>query len=158
MPHLMFEITVSPIIDQTPKTKFKIMVNKGKSKMLKRLLTLSLVSSISAVATATIAAPVMPTADPNGDYYFVREARRWRVVDRDPNGLNCRSGPGANYPVVEVKVTGETLFLASEHFGGSPPYINLDERDLPWLKVDGGYESYCFVRANSRFIRPIPEN
>lgn len=125
--------------------------------MFRQLLTLCLVSSISAISTAAMATPLMPIPDTNGDYYSVREARRWTVVDRDPNGLNCRSGPGTNYAVVVVQPQGQTLYLASEHFGGGPPYINLDERELPWLKVDGGYESYCFVRANSWFIQPIQE-
>ncbi|MEB3826119.1 SH3 domain-containing protein, partial [Phormidium sp. CCY1219] len=72
-------------------------------------------------------------------------------------GLNCRSGPGTEYSVVEVKSPNERLFLASIHFGGGPPYINFDERGLPWLKVDGGYETYCFVRANTLFIEPTRE-
>ncbi|MEB3826084.1 SH3 domain-containing protein [Phormidium sp. CCY1219] len=75
-----------------------------------------------------------------------------------PNGLNCRSGPGTEYSVVEVKSANDPLSLATIHFvGGGPPYINLDESGLPWLKVDGGYETHCFVRANTEFIEPTSE-
>ena len=125
--------------------------------MLRRLLALSLISSISAVPTAAVASAEIPRADANGNYYYVSEARIWRVVDPDPDGLNCRSGPGTNYSVVEVKRPGQNLYLASEHFGGGPPYIEKDKRGLPWLKVDGGYESYCFVRANTLFVEPTRE-
>ena len=124
--------------------------------MFRQLFTLGLVSLIAAVPTVALASAETPRPDENGDYDYIAQAFVWKVKDL-PNGLNCRSGHCSYHSVVEVRSANDFLYLASTHFvGGGRPYINLDESGLPWLKVNGGYETYCFVRANTEFIEPTP--
>ncbi|MBP0030843.1 RICIN domain-containing protein [Roseofilum sp. Guam] len=118
--------------------------------MLKQLLGISLFSTIAISSSIVLAAPSMPRPDKNGDYTYVREADRWRVVDSE--GLNCRSRPGTRFVVLEVKRPGAVLRRTI----GSPSIRN-DGRGLPWLLVEARDGSPCFVRANRRFIEPIAE-
>ncbi|MCT7969736.1 hypothetical protein NG799_25825 [Laspinema sp. D1] len=112
------------------------------------------------IAQVAVAAEPYPQADENGDYYIVNGQGsgmpyEWEVVDPDPNGLNCRELDRSarnindiyNFPIRTALPTGERI---------SSPRINLDDRGLPWLWVGSSATRYpCFVRANSRFVRPI---
>lgn len=107
----------------------------------------------------------LPQPNANGDYLRTRH-RQWRVVDPDPEGLNCRWLEGVDqdrewdayidlemmsWPVV-VRFQAGTLLRASTRFNGWS--IVTDNRGLPWLKVALGNDRLCLVRANRRFIRP----
>jgi len=118
--------------------------------MLKQLLSISLVSSITIFPGTVLASSALPKANTNGDYDYTHEAIIWQVVDSD--GLNCRGGPGINFAVEEVKPLGTFI----EVTGGSP-YISDDRKGLPWLQVKGEKTSSCFVRANRRFLQPRRE-
>ena len=112
------------------------------------------------IAQVAMAAEPYPQADENGDYYIVNGQGsympyEWEVVDPDPNGLNCRdmdhSSPRINdiynFPIRTAFPTGERIPSSG---------INLDDRGLPWLRFGSSATRHpCFVRANSRFVRPI---
>ena len=116
-------------------------------------INLTLAAAIASLSLAASAGIPQPNA--NGDFRSA-SAQQWRVVDTDPNGLNCRSGPGAEYPVRQKFRRNSVLFVATEHNSSGPPWIKNDSRGLPWLLVSLGDDS-CFVRANARFIVPIPD-
>lgn len=87
---------------------------------------------------------------------------RGLVVDRDPNGLNCRMRgtlQGNEYaqnpniismPVVATLPYGDSFSL--HVFAGTRDYLYIiveDDRGLPWVyNTDDG----CFVRANIGFL------
>ncbi len=113
------------------------------------------------LAQVAVAAEPYPQADENGDYYIVNGEGgsympyEWEVVDPDPNGLNCRdmdrsvrnTGDIYNYPIRTGLPTGQRINSAG---------ISLDDRGLPWVWVGTSATLHpCFVRANSRFVRPI---
>lgn len=115
------------------------------------------------ITQTAIAGEAYPQADENGDYYIVNGSDsympyEWEVVDTDPNGLNCRyanrrrkNGTNGrdiyNFPVGRTFLAGTRISSAS---------INSDDRGLPWLWIGSSFTSeICYVRANSRFVRPI---
>ena len=105
----------------------------------------------------------------------------WQVVDSDPNGVNCRATSifldGSwqlismisriptdpfptdiqNFPVVQKFPKGTALVAITSPAGFSTWEDN--EKKL-WLRVSlpsqKSINSMCFVRANSKFIVPIP--
>lgn len=133
---------------------------------------LALLAFVGVVATSAVAIAQpspLPAPNANGDYTRTSH-RSWRVVDPDPNGLNCRwssqmpsdwYAPDARLPRMDVMnwgvvrrfATGTTLTsnITPAGFATMP-----DARGLPWLKVSiGTNDQICLVRANSRFIRPF---
>ena len=113
----------------------------------------------------------LPEPLKNGD--FSRSSQvTWKAVDADPNGLNCRSlgltyeeliDPRnsvtfdiKNWPIIGTLKQGQDfkINLGPAGFG-----VVYDTDKNPWIYVentagDGG-PSNCFVRANSRFVKPI---
>lgn len=102
----------------------------------------------------------------------------WLVVDSDSEGLNCRmaerfrsiSADGVDapaelfernkhnvsqWPVVTAFRRGQRLLAVT---GNNANQIMIaDSQGKPWLPVSTD-KGNCFVRANSRFIKPIREN
>lgn len=91
-----------------------------------------------------------------------RGVYRGLVVDRDPNGLNCRmrgtlqgdehvQNPSIiSMPVVATLPYGESFALHA--FAATRDYVYIiveDNRGLPWVYND---DDNCFVRANIGFI------
>lgn len=111
--------------------------------------------------------------DSNGDWFGLAEFSGrpsgrlpWRVVDPDPNGLNCRmrgtfenaTRLGNSPDILSMPVVA-TLPYGSE-FEAAPMFATVygvrttiaDNRGLPWVySQDHG----CFVRANSAFVEPL---
>jgi hypothetical protein len=70
--------------------------------------------------------------------------------------LNCRSSANINSSVVQV-FPENALLEAEVFYGGADEVLinRLDGQGNPWMHVRGkDFDSGCFVRANSRFIRP----
>lgn len=128
-------------------------------------------------ASATFATP---TLTPNGDYRDQNGRSpgylTWEVVDADPKGLNCRmaeqfrpvSLDGADTPadvyrnyrhevsqweVLFAFRRGQRLNAVSGNMGNNQIML-IDRQGKPWLGVNTS-RGDCFVRANSRFVRPI---
>ena len=123
--------------------------------MLRGLLLGIITASIFTGSTVALAQDGRPRPDRQGDYYEGLW-QQWRVVDRDRRGLQCRSGPGTNYRVIKRFARGKAVSVFTQ---GEENIIQVDARNLPWLAVlptGYQYETPCFVRANSRFIQPIP--
>lgn len=118
-----------------------------------------------------------PKPDKNGDYSPEALWLKWQVVDKDPGGLNCRcstdfpsnpvtapssSWPKLNiqqWPVVETLKSGTEL---STFFTNEGLSIVKDTGGKPWLLIsiydrEKKQTFPCFVRANSRFIKPIAD-
>jgi hypothetical protein len=122
--------------------------------------------------TITVAEkPSLPEPNENGDYRRSPH-QTWKVVDIDPNGLNCRMidmtydeliDPSndveldiINWPVVGT-LKQEQKFkinLGPAGFG-----VVYDTRQKPWIFVDqtmdSGDVNQCFVRANQKFVQPV---
>ncbi len=100
------------------------------------------------------------------------------VVDSDSQGLNCRmahrfrsiSVDGLNapyelfernkhnvsqWPVVTTFLRGERLQAVTGNLANQ--IMISDSQGKPWLPISTD-KGNCFVRANSRFIKPIREN
>ncbi|MBW4418111.1 MAG: hypothetical protein KME13_02645 [Myxacorys californica WJT36-NPBG1] len=130
------------------------------------------------------AASATPRLNAVGDYVDAppRQAgagyQKWRVVDADPKGLNCRMASefrpvaldGANAPtalyennrhnisqwsVVFSFAKGQELRAVTGNWGAQQ--IMLRDRDgNSWLGVHtNAQRGDCFVRANRRFVEPI---
>lgn len=126
----------------------------------------------------------LPTANSQGDYPIPAQRQRgdrhqnWRVVDRDPKGLNCRMAQRfqgvsvdgidappelskrnlhnvSQWPVVFSFRQGQRLVAVTGNMDNQ--IVLVDSQGKPWLPVYTS-KGNCFVRANSRFIQPIPEN
>ncbi|MCT7983193.1 hypothetical protein NG796_07795 [Laspinema sp. A4] len=124
----------------------------------------------------------VPATNADGDYLFPgRRGNRqfnWQVSDRDPNGLNCRMprqflgivmdsmevpetlrtnnrNEISQWSVVRVFEGGDRLEAVTGNLANQ--IVLLDKRGKPWIPVSIE-EGNCFVRANSRFIVPIPED
>jgi hypothetical protein len=144
------------------RTRFPTMI-------MKRLIaaaTLLLTIAISPTATAQ-----MPVPQPNADGDYPRTSHKlWRVVDADPDGLNCRwseempdlwYSPDARFPDLNIqnwaivrRFDSGTLLTANTTPAGFT-YI-YDDRYFPWLKVSlGENDEICLVRAHQQFVVPI---
>lgn len=137
--------------------------------MMKRLIasaTLLLTIAISTTATAQ-----MPVPRPNADGDYPRTSHKlWKIVDTDPNGLNCRwseempdvwYSPAAQFTDLNiqdwtiVRRFHSDMVLTANTTPAGFTYI-YDDRHLPWLKVSlGDNDEICLVRANQRFVVPI---
>lgn len=124
--------------------------------------------------TVTTPAPVAPQSSlpqplDNGD--FPRSFHsNWQVTDPDPEGLNCRMADISleelnnntaplnigSWPVVATLDQGKNLKSLP---GPGGLGIVFDANQQPWMYVEvtnpQGESQSCFVRANSRFVRPI---
>lgn len=112
-----------------------------------------------------------PQPDREGEFLGNIGHQFWTVVDPDLEGLSCRwssevpeegATPNAvqpdrdfqNWPVVRTFDYG-TVLSASGNPGGFT--VMHDDRNLRWLKVYLGSDNQiCLVRANARFILPLP--
>ncbi|KAM3106368.1 hypothetical protein ACKFKH_18950 [Phormidesmis sp. 146-20] len=107
----------------------------------------------------------------------------WIVVDGDSKGLNCRmakqfqsvtldgaDAPAAiflnnqyaiaDWPIRFTFKKGQRLQAVTGNMGRNQIML-LDNRGKPWIPVSGqkGDRSInCFIRANSRFIKPLKED
>ncbi|MEB3826420.1 hypothetical protein [Phormidium sp. CCY1219] len=138
--------------------------------MLKQITTLAL-SGILACGVSALPASALPTPNENGDYGRTSH-RYWKVVDPDPNGLNCRMGR-YSYPAIASPRSDVTLDILNwspvgtldrgERFeielGPAGFGILTDTRGKPWFYVRRSFGEYstscCFVRANSSFVVPV---
>lgn len=114
--------------------------------------------------------PPIPVPDGKGDYRRCGVHKYWLVVENDQkNGLNGRISPDfpKNYesedcrwpekpninawPVV-AKFEPESMLNAVQVNGVT---MSLDDNNgNPWLMVRVSRDKVCFVRANSRYIKP----
>jgi uncharacterized protein YgiM (DUF1202 family) len=123
--------------------------------MFRHVALVAIATSISTISTVVLAQSGLPRPNRQGDYYN-GAWNSWLVVDRDRQGLNCRSSAGSNYRVVKKFYNGNKMLVFTQ---GEDPLIRWDRQEKPWLAVlptGYQYETPCFVRANSRFIQPIP--
>lgn len=109
-----------------------------------------------------------PVANSNGD--FGRTSYDlWKIVDRDPAGLNCRwstdmpeewYSPSAEWPDTNIQSWPVVRTLAYDTAivsDGSPAgFMTIqDDQNAPWLKVSIGENSQiCLIRANSQYVMP----
>lgn len=97
---------------------------------------------------------------PNYEHY-------WRVVDSDPNGLNCRMRGTIN-DILIIQRRGSSLSFLDFWVKETLPVgyqfraghmnrdgaLMFDDRGLPWLY---NTDDQCFVRANERFVVPVED-
>lgn len=112
-----------------------------------------------------------PQCNKQGEYVAKSLHTRWKVVDQDPAGLNGRLHTQfpedytdirqvwpeplvSTWPVV-ARFKPDTILTAKL---GNVGIIRLvDPEGRSWLMVGRpGGKGVCFVRANQRFIRPVP--
>ncbi len=125
----------------------------------------------------------LPVANPQGDYPGPARARgnrqvNWVVVDSDSQGLNCRMAQRFRSISVDALDAPDELFERNKHNVSQWPVVTTfrrgkrlqavtgnfanqimiaDSQGKPWLPISTDKGNY-FVRANSRFIKPIREN
>jgi len=105
------------------------------------------ITGISAQALPLQASGVQPQPDSRGNFHQVNW-QSWRVVDRDPNGLNCRRGPGMNHQIVRRLSFLRPIAPASSNA------VKLDKDRDPWVQVRLENNQTCFVRSHSAYILP----
>lgn len=117
------------------------------------------------------AEPNLPKPLENGDYRRSSQTT-WEAVNADSNGLNCH-GLDLSYeelidPRNSVKFDIQNWPVVGKLKQGQDFEINLgpagfgvvyDTQQNPWIYVENlageNGPSHCFVRANSRFVKPI---
>lgn len=126
----------------------------------------------------------VPVADRQGDYTELLARRRgnrqvnWVVVDSDSQGLNCRMAQRFRSISVDSLDAPAELFERNKHNVSQWPVVTAfrrgkrlqavtgnnanqimiaDSQGKPWMPISTD-KGNCFVRANSRFIKPIREN
>jgi hypothetical protein len=136
---------------------------------MKRLIAALLVT----IAITPAVRAQMPVPQPNADGDYPRTGHKlWRVVDPDPNGLNCHwseempdpwYAPDAQFPDLNiqdwsiVRHFGAGTVLTANTTPAGFVFIH-DDRYLPWLKVSlGDNDEICLVRANQQFVVPVVE-
>lgn len=129
-------------------------------------------------------ASAIPVANQQGDYPVPPARQRgnrqvnWVVVDSDSQGLNCRMAQRFRSVSVDGLNAPDELFERNKHnvsqwtvvttfrrgkrlqavTGNNANQIMIsDSQGKPWLPISTD-KGNCFVRANSRFIKPIREN
>ncbi len=88
-----------------------------------------------------------PPPDRKGNFHNI-EWPTWRVVDRDPRGLNCRRGPGTSNAIV-TRLRLMTLLTPV-----TPYRLEVDKDGDPWMEVRLSNGGSCFVSANSGYVMP----
>jgi hypothetical protein len=140
--------------------------------MKKRFIAILVATALILVATPTlVAATALPTPNRSGDYSRTSHTT-WQVVDNDPNSLNCRMGRYSYEQIIDPRST-VVLNIASWPVAGTlkrgqnfeieigPAGLGMlyDNKMKPWIFVkrsfNRGAAKNCFVRANSRFVRPV---
>jgi len=101
----------------------------------------------SAIITTSFGVHAQPQPDNRGNFRNVNW-QSWRVVDRDPNGLNCRQGPGTNYNILRI------FRFLTQIAPVSSREVKLDQDRDPWVEVIVDNNQSCFVRSHSAFILP----
>lgn len=90
---------------------------------------------------------------PRGDRYGTGSL--WRVV---VDGLNCRQEPRIDSPVQRTYAANDIIEVQIGRGGSDEVLINArDQNGSPWMPVRYVPSTFegCYVRANSRFIRPV---
>lgn len=124
--------------------------------------------------------PASATPVPNhqGDYIGSTTLgyKTWEVVDTDPHGLNCRMMQEVQPMILDAMdlplaleqdyqqdiVNWNVVFSFKQGArlnavignGRFNQIMRMDDRGRPWLGIRTG-KGDCFVRANSRFVRPV---
>jgi hypothetical protein len=112
-----------------------------------RSVSLMGIAIATAITTTSFAVHAQPQPDNRGNFRNVNW-QSWRVVDRDPKGLNCRQGPGTNYNILR------RLNFLRQITPLSSPEVKLDRDSNPWVEVMIDNNQSCFVRSHSAFILP----
>jgi hypothetical protein len=126
----------------------------------------------------------LPVANPQGDYPVPPARARgnrqvnWVVVDSDSQGLNCRMAQRFRSISVDALDAPDELFEKNKHNVSQWPVVTTfrrgkwlqavtgnnanqimiaDSQGNPWLPISTD-KGNCFVRANSRFVKPVREN
>lgn len=116
------------------------------------------------------AAPPVPKPSSGGDYWIRNEDTwiNWEVVVPDlagrltPTWPEDEQSPGAllkvdwmvpKWPVVLTFHAGDRLLAIPDEGGG---VLIKDIDGYNWMKVENPQGGFCFVRANSKYIRPLP--
>jgi hypothetical protein len=126
----------------------------------------------------------LPVANQQGDYTGLLARQRgnlqsnWVVVDSDSQGLNCRMAQRFRSFYVNAHDMPDELFARNKHHVSQWQILTTFQRgerlravagnlnnqmmiaDIqgkPWLPIVTK-QGHCFVRANSRFIKPIRED
>lgn len=126
----------------------------------------------------------VPVANQQGDYTGLLARQRgnrqvnWVVVDSDAQGLNCRMAQRFRSVIVDSLDAPDELFEKNKHNVSQWPVVTVfrrgqrlqavtgnnanqitiaDTQGKPWLPISTE-KGNCFVRANTRFIKPIREN
>ena len=126
----------------------------------------------------------VPVANQQGDYTGLLARQRgnrqvnWVVVDSDAQGLNCRMAQRFRSVIVDSLDAPDELFEKNKHNVSQWPILTTFQRgerlravngnlnnqmtiaDIqgkPWLPIVTK-QGHCFVRANSRFVKPIRED
>jgi hypothetical protein len=146
-----------------------------------RIVSLAVAGILGAWANLALAIPV---ANQQGDYPVPPGRARgnrqvnWVVVDSDSQGLNCRMAQKFRSISVDALDAPDELFARNKHNVSQWPVVTVfrrgkrleavtgnnanqimiaDTQGKPWLPISTN-NGNCFVRANSRFIKPIREN
>lgn len=143
--------------------------------MFRRVLALFVVSSITALCATALAQEQsgLPIPDKKTGDYARASHKYWQVVDPDPKGLNCRMG---SYTKEQIYNASNTIKMDifnwrvvgtlkreqsfENELGPAGFGIIYDTQKKPWMFVDKVYAKgapkHCFVRANSKYIKPVP--
>jgi hypothetical protein len=146
-----------------------------------RIVSLAVAWILGAGANLALALPV---ANQQGDYTGLLARQRgnrqvnWVVVDSDSQGLNCRMAQKFRSISVDALDAPDELFAKNKHNVSQWPVVTTfrrgerlqavtgnnanqimiaDSNGKPWLPISTD-KGNCFVRANSRFVKPVREN
>ncbi|WP_293145119.1 MULTISPECIES: hypothetical protein [unclassified Microcoleus] len=146
-----------------------------------RIVSLAVAWILGAGANLALALPV---ANQQGDYTGLLARQRgnrqvnWVVVDSDSQGLNCRMAQRFRSISVDGLDAPDELFERNKHNVSQWPVVTTfrrgerlqavtgnnanqimiaDSNGKPWLPISTD-KGNCFVRANSRFVKPVREN
>ncbi len=124
------------------------------------------IGAVTLSLSAGALAQVVPRSDSKGDYYRnetsvqgtaaspLSPGSLWQVTT---TGLSCRRQPGVNAPIVRQYKLGDVLEVEVYRGGSDEVLLNAkDASGKPWMPVRGrNFDDRCYVRANSRYIRPM---
>ncbi len=137
--------------------------------MLKKLLFSALLAASLPLAQPAFAEPPVPKAHAGGDYWIYNEhcwmdwevicpelvgriTPTWPETDDDPGALLKIDWLVPQWPVVARFAKGARLRAVPDEVGG---ILIKDIDGGSWMKVETPNGRFCFVRANSKYIRPI---